>query len=119
MTFVGISVTSMGSQNNRKLELKKHMIIRNFSGEDFDEAFFWLGDSQQFQETIAHEETRQLLTESLSNVPIRKMWKWDSQNQPWDPEKIAHNVGIPVQYRLTNSKESKFLILHVAPVHSC
>lgn len=36
-------------------------------------------------------------------VPITKIWKFDSDEQPWDPEKLENqNVGIPVSYRIVN-----------------
>jgi hypothetical protein len=39
-------------------------------------------------------------------VPIEKRWTFDAAKQPWDPEKVDTNVGIPVSYRIKNVAES-------------
>ena len=36
-------------------------------------------------------------------VPIEKILTFDAAKLPWDPEKIATNVGIPVTYRIKNA----------------
>src|SRR4030042_6078484 len=33
------------------------------------------------------------------------MWKRDSAAKPWEPEKQAENVGVPVYYTIYNTKE--------------
>ena len=89
------------------VDLKSYLVLRNFSGEDFDKARVLLDYGEAFEQGIDHEETKQMLFLKSPKVPITKIWKFDSALQPWDPEKLENqNVGIPVSYRIVNSAES-------------
>jgi len=90
------------------VDLKSYLILRNFSGEDFENARVLLDYGKSFDQGIDHEETKQLLFLEADKVPITKIWKFDAAKLPWDPEKLENkNVGIPVSYRIVNDKESK------------
>ena len=89
------------------VDLKSYLILRNFSGEDFEKARVLLDYGEAFEQGIAHEETKQMLFMKSPKVPITKIWKFDSAKQPWDPEKLNNqNVGIPVSYRIVNDSGS-------------
>lgn len=87
-------------------DLRSFLILRNFSGEDFDKARIVLDYGEQYQQGIRHEETKQLAFLNAPKLPIKKVWKWDSTLQVWDPQTVADNVGIPVSYKLANKTES-------------
>jgi hypothetical protein len=101
-----ITYKALADKEETKVDLKSYLILRNFSGEDFDLAHILLDFGETFEQGIAHEETKQLLFTKNNNVPIEKVWRWDSNKQTWDPEKVDHNVGIPVTYRITNDLKS-------------
>jgi hypothetical protein len=89
------------------VDLKSYLVLRNFSGEDFEKARVLLDYGEAFEQGIDHEETKQMLFLKSPKVPITKIWKFDSALQPWDPEKLNNqNVGIPVSYRIVNDTES-------------
>jgi len=89
------------------VDLKSYLILRNFSGEDFDKARVLLDYGEAFEQGIDHEETKQLLFLKSPKVPITKVWKFDAAVQVWDPEKLENqNVGIPVSYRIVNDAKS-------------
>lgn len=89
------------------VDLKSYLILRNFSGEDFEKARVLLDYGEAFEQGIAHEETKQMLFMKSPKVPITKIWKFDAAKQPWDPEKLNNqNVGIPVSYRIVNDASS-------------
>ena len=89
------------------VDLKSYLILRNFSGEDFDKARVLLDYGEAFEQGIAHEETKQMLFLKSPEVPITKVWKFDAAKLPWDPEKLENqNVGIPVSYRIVNEAKS-------------
>ncbi|MBL7188563.1 MAG: hypothetical protein ISS70_19740 [Phycisphaerae bacterium] len=89
------------------VDLKSYLVLRNFSGEDFDKARVLLDYGEAFEQGIDHEETKQMLFLKSPKVPITKIWKFDAAEQPWDPEKLENqNVGIPVSYRIVNNTES-------------
>ena len=90
------------------VDLKSYLVLRNFSGEDFDKARVLLDYGEAFEQGIDHEETKQMLFLKANMVPITKVWTFDAAKLPWDPEKLENkNVGIPVSYRIVNNAESK------------
>jgi len=94
---------AVADKEETKLNLKSFLVLRNFSGEDFDNASVLLGSGQSSEESITHEETKQLLFLDRDGVPIEKIWTFDAAKLPWDPEKLDTNVGIPVTYRIKNA----------------
>lgn len=103
-----VTYKAVADQKETGVDFKSHLILRNFSGEDFDNAHVHLDYGQAFERGILHEETKQLLFVSAGFVPIEKVWRWDSQLQQWDPEKVDENIGIPVSYRIKNDKKTGF-----------
>ncbi len=87
------------------LELKSYLVLRNFSGEDFSEARVQLDYGESFEKSIQHQETKRMLFFSKPKLPVEKTFTWDDRKQPWDPDKMDRNVGIPVSYTLQNTKE--------------
>jgi hypothetical protein len=84
------------------IALKSFLVLRNFSGEDFEKASVLLGDGKSYVQTIKHEETKQVLFLNKDQIPIEKRWTFDAAKEPWDPAKLDTNVGIPVSYRIRN-----------------
>ena len=108
LSYIDRLVTYKGvaSKDESTLDLKSYLILRNFSGEDFGKSDVKLDYGQAFQESILHEETKQLLFLKKNNLEIEKVWRFDARNMPWDPEKVSGNVGIPVSYRIKNNKDN-------------
>lgn len=108
LSFIDRLVTYklIADQEEEKVDLKSFLVLRNFSGEDFDNARVLLDYGEAFERGIRHEETKQLLFLEKDGVPIEKVWTFDAAQLPWDPEYVSGNVGIPVSYRLKNSTGS-------------
>ncbi len=102
-----ITYKAIADKAETAMDLTSFLVLRNFSGEDFDQAKIQLDYGQAFEQGIKHEETKQMLFLKADKVPIRKVWTFDSALLPWDPEKLENkNVGIPVSYRITNDSKS-------------
>lgn len=102
-----VTYKAVADKDETKLDLKSYLVLRNFSGEDFDKATVLLDYGDSFEQGIAHEETKQMLFLKAPEVPITKIWTWDSANLPWDPEQLeSQNIGIPVSYRIMNDEKS-------------
>jgi len=98
-----ITYKAIADKPETYVDLKSFLVLRNFSGEDFDRARVLLDYGEAFEQGIDHEETKRMLFLKAPKVPITKIWKFDSDEQPWDPEKLENqNVGIPVSYRIVN-----------------
>ncbi len=101
-----ITYKAVANKEETEVDFKSHLILRNFSGEDFANAKIFLDYGKAFEKGILHEETKQLLFLNKNRVLITKVWKWDSYLQAWDPEKVDSNIGIPVSYRIENNVKS-------------
>ena len=86
----------------RRASLDGHIVLRNFSGEDFDAARILPDIGDAFERGIRHEETLQMPLFSAADLPLTKIWFFDTALQPWDPAQQNHTVGIPVRYRIAN-----------------
>ena len=103
-----ITYKAVANKPETLVDLKSYLILRNFSGEDFAQARVLLDYGEAFEQGINHEETKQMLFLTEPNVPIRKIWTFDAEKLPWDPEKLDNkNVGIPVSYEVTNSQQNR------------
>jgi hypothetical protein len=102
-----ITYKAIADKPETLVDLKSYLVLRNFSGEDFDEARVLLDYGEAFEQGIDHEETKQMLFLKPRKVPITKVWTFDAAKLPWDPEKLENkNVGIPVSYRIVNDDKS-------------
>ncbi len=102
-----VTYKAIADKEETALNLKSYLVLRNFSGEDFDNARVMLDYGDDFEQSIAHEETKQMLFMKAPEVPITKVWTWDAARIPWDPEELEHrNIGIPVSYRIVNDTKS-------------
>ncbi len=102
-----ITYKAIADKAETAVDLKSYLILRNFSGEDFDQARVLLDYGEAFEQGIKHEETKQMLFLKADKVPIQKIWTFDAGRLPWDPKKLENkNVGIPVSYRIVNDQAS-------------
>ncbi|MGD9873314.1 MAG: hypothetical protein AB7T27_03490 [Kiritimatiellia bacterium] len=102
-----ITYKAVADKEETQVDLKSHLVLRNFSGEDFTAARVLLNYGEAFEQGIQHEETKQLLFMKKDGIPIEKIWTFDAAEKPWDPDKVSGNVGIPVTYKIKNAAESK------------
>jgi hypothetical protein len=102
-----VTYKAIADKAETQLDLKSYLVLRNFSGEDFDTARVLLDYGDSFEQGIDHEETKRMLFLKAPQVPITKIWTWDSARLPWDPEKLENkNIGVPVSYRILNNTDS-------------
>ena len=102
-----VTYKAIADKEETQLDLKSYLVLRNFSGEDFDSARVQLDYGEAFEQGIDHEETNRMLFLKAPKVPITKIWTWDAARLPWDPEQLeSQNIGVPVSYRILNDKKS-------------
>jgi hypothetical protein len=102
-----ITYKAVADKAETQVDMKSYLVLRNFSGEDFEKARVLLDYGEAFEQGIDHEETKRMLFLKAPQVPIRKIWTFDAAKLPWDPERLENqNVGIPVSYRIVNNAES-------------
>lgn len=101
-----IAYKGVSDKEETWVNLKSFLVLRNFSGEDFESASVVLSDTWSMEQKIRHEETKQVLFLTKDRIPIEKRWTFDAGKLPWDPEKVGTNVGIPVSYVIENTKKA-------------
>ncbi len=102
-----ITYKAIANKDESAVDLTSFIVLRNFSGEDFDQAQVLLDYGKDFEQGIDHEETKQMLFLKAQQVPITKVWTFDAAKLPWDPQKLENkNVGIPVSYQIENNSNS-------------
>ncbi|MCJ7500319.1 hypothetical protein MUP29_08690, partial [bacterium] len=99
-----ITYKGVASKDEKTLDLEAFLVLRNFSGEDFEGARVILGQGDPFTGQTAHEETRQVNFLTARDVPVRKTFTWDAAAKPWEPKRLETDVGIPVHYVINNEK---------------
>jgi hypothetical protein len=100
-----VTYKGVAEQDESQLDLESYLILRNFSGEDFNSTKILLDYGQAFEKSVKNEETKQLLFIQKPGLPIRKTYKWNAREKPWDPKQLSENVGIPLFYTLYNTAE--------------
>ena len=98
---------AVAEPDEKSLNLRNYLRLRNDSGEDLTEAEVGIGYGANFKKSIAAGEVLELLSERVDALPIRKVLNWDAAKQPWDPEYQKSTIGLPLTYIIKNDKESK------------
>ncbi|WP_022663822.1 hypothetical protein [Desulfospira joergensenii] len=98
-----VTYQALADPGEKFLRLQSYLILRNFSGEDFDPAAVWLNPASSFSVQSRNLETRKILWFDKKKIPVTKVYTWDSAIMPHDPEKEETAVGIPTGYRIRNT----------------
>lgn len=98
-----VAYEALVEQKEEGLDLASFLVLRNFSGEDFTKALFRLDYGEAFEKAIQTGETKRMLFLDAKGLRMRKMFTFDAAQLPWEPQKQAGNVGIPVTYEIENA----------------
>lgn len=101
-----VTYKAVADPKEKTIDLQSFLVLRNFSGENFDTATAHTGFGDPFVTHIRNLETKQILVSQIQKVPIKKMYTWDALKMPHEPEKSALSVGIPTSFEFINRKES-------------
>jgi len=103
-----IEYNSVINKDETSLNIAGYVILRNFSGQKFNQATFILDAGKKFKKNIENDETKKVLFLNKSAISINKIFEWDAKKMPWDPDLKKKNVGIPVFYTFKNSRKNGF-----------
>ncbi len=101
-----VTYTALADDQENTLDLEARLILRNFSGESFDNTAFWLNPDTVFNTRLQHRETRQILFFVQKGLPVNKIYDWDGRTMPHDPENASHAPGIPTGYKIKNTSDA-------------
>jgi hypothetical protein len=86
----------------KAIDLKSFLVLRNFSGENFDTVTAHQNFGKSFVTGIRNLETKRILFDEKKDIPIKKRYTWDSSKMPHEPEK-TDNAGIPTSYEFKSA----------------
>ncbi len=101
-----ITYRALAAKDEKHLDLRSYLVLRNFSGEDFEKARIFLDIGESFEQKTVHEQTQQNLLFTAEKIPVEKVWFFDAKKLPWDPSRLDTSVGIPVAYRIENVSQN-------------
>jgi len=96
-----VTYTATLSADETDLDLDARLVLRNFSGQTYSLATVRLDTDTMFSTQILDRETRQIPFPVSQNPAVKKIFHWDGQIMPHDPENQDAYPGVPFGYRLT------------------
>lgn len=96
-----VAYTATVSADETDLGLDAHLVLRNFSGQTYSLATIRLDPDTMVSTEILDRETRQIPLPAPQNPAVKKIFHWDGQIMPHDPENQDASPGIPFGYQLT------------------
>ena len=97
---------ALADANETRMTLTSRLVLRNFSGEDFDAARLYLDPETQFASRSKTQETRQILFFEKSDIPIEKIYLWDSRTMAHVADPDGPVPGIPMGYKIRNTSKA-------------
>jgi len=101
-----VTYKAVANKEESQADFSSFLVVRNFSGETFDEAEIQLSQGEGLTSRVEHEETQKTLLFEKEGVPVKKTFTFDARTLPWDPTEVDGNVGIPVHYVIENAESS-------------
>jgi hypothetical protein len=92
------------AEDEASCTLEQYVIVRNFSGEDFENLSVMTPSGATTGRPVRHGETIRTLVSSKDAVKIQKIWRYDSREETSRDVSGKPGASIPVYYRLENTK---------------
>ncbi len=96
-----ITYTATVDARETALALDARLILRNFSGQTYDSATIQLDPDTVFSTELQDRETRRISFPIPQHPEVTKIFQWDGQTMPHDPENQDTAVGVPFGYEIT------------------
>lgn len=95
---------AVASNDESTLTLRQYVQLHNQSNEEFGMAGMWAGFGERFERPIGMNETKRLLANKFTSVPIEKTYTADVAAQGYLDES-KNQLRIPMHYVIYNDKE--------------
>ncbi len=94
---------AVASHDEKTLTLAEYMRLQNFANEEFGSTGLWAGFGKRFLKPIGLNETKEMLVERFTDVPIRKTYTCDP-NEFGYIDQPQNKLRVPMHYVLKNNK---------------
>jgi hypothetical protein len=103
---------AVAAHDEKTLALAQYMRLQNFANEEFMGNFdadkganLWAGWGRRFTRPVGLNETKEMLVEKFTRVPIRKTYTCNPAEYDY-LDRPQNKLRVPMHYVLKNSKES-------------
>jgi len=103
---------AVATNDEKTLVLSEYMRIQNLANESFGSTGLWTGFGPRFLKPIGINETKEMLVEKFTEVPVKKTYTCDPQAHGW-LDRPQNKLLVPMHYVLKNNKANR---LGVAPL---
>jgi len=97
---------AVATNDEKTLVLSEYMRIQNLANESFGSTGLWAGFGPRFLKPIGINETKELLVEKFSEVPVKKTYTCDPQAHGW-LDRPQNKLLVPMHYVLKNNKANR------------
>ncbi len=97
---------AVASNDEKTLTLSEYIRIQNLANESFGSTGLWAGFGPRFLKPIGTNETKEMLIEKYSQVPVKKTYTADPQQFGY-LDRPQNKLLIPMHYVLKNDKASQ------------
>jgi hypothetical protein len=97
---------AVATHDEKTLVLSEYMRIQNLANESFGSTGLWAGFGPRFLKPIGLNETKEMLAEKYSAVPIKKTYTCDPQAHGW-LDRPQNKLLVPMHYVLKNNKANR------------
>lgn len=94
---------AVASKDERQLTLSQYMRLQNSANESFGSTGVWAGFGKKFLKPVGLNETKELLMEKYSQVPIKKTYTCNPAEHDY-LDRAQNKLRVPMHYVLKNSK---------------
>src|SRR5271157_4187083 len=103
---------AVAANDEKTLVLSEYMRIQNLANESYGSTGLWAGFGPRFHKPIGLNETKEMLVEKFSEVPVKKTYTCDPQVHGY-LDRPQNKLLVPMHYVLKNDKSNH---LGVAPL---
>jgi hypothetical protein len=97
---------AVATHDEKTLVLSEYMRIQNLANESFGSTGLWAGFGPRFLKPIGINETKEMLVEKFTEVPIKKTYTCDPQAHGW-LDRAQNKLLVPMHYVLKNNKANR------------
>jgi hypothetical protein len=95
---------ALASHDEKTLQLSQFMRLQNLANEEFASTGLWAGFGPRFMKPVGLNETKEMLVEKFTQVPIKKTYTCNPQEFDY-LDRAQNKLRVPMHYVLKNDKE--------------
>lgn len=96
---------AVAEHDESTLTLSQYIRVQNFAGEAYDDSEIFVGLGDTFLKPIGVNETKQMLVERFTHLPVTKTYTADLHRFGW-LDQSQFKLRVPMHYRIENTPDA-------------